>query len=154
VSSVTEKLCREVPHLAPRQIQAVRPHLDRVVADKHVVYVKYGSTAETGGRFGLEAWAYQQCRANGVLAPDVLAASQAGEDLDYVATLALAGRSLWVKPSLSGATRKRVLRAAGEQLRAMHELQLYGFGPIIGSPPRGCASAAGRPRTRRRWPGC
>ena len=61
MSAVTEQLCREVLHLAPRRIQAVRPHLDRVVAEKHVVYVKYGSAAETGGRFWREAWAYRQC---------------------------------------------------------------------------------------------
>ena len=114
MTSVPEKICREVLHLAPREIQPVRPHLVRVVTEKHVVYVKYGSTAETGGRFGLEAWAYRQCRANGVLAPDVLAASQPGEELDYVATIALAGRALWVKPYLSGASLRRVLRAAGE----------------------------------------
>jgi aminoglycoside phosphotransferase len=137
ISAVTEQLCREVLQLAPRRIQALRPHLDRVVADTHTVYVKYGSTAETGGRFGREAWAYRRCRANGVLAPDVLAASQAGEALDYVATLALAGRSLWVPPYLSGGSLKRVLRAAGEQLRALHEIRLDGFGPVVGAPPRG-----------------
>jgi aminoglycoside phosphotransferase (APT) family kinase protein len=137
VSSVPEKICREVLQLAPRRIQPVRPYLVRVVTDKHVLYVKYGSTAQTGGRFGLEAWAYRQCRANGVLAPDVLAASQVGEALDYVATIALAGRALWVQPYLSGASLKRVLRAAGEQLRAMHEIQIDGFGPVAGSPPRG-----------------
>ena len=63
-----------------------------------------------------------------MLAPDVLAASRVGEDLDYVATLALAGRALWVQPDLSGATRTRVLRASGEQLRALHEIQLDGYG--------------------------
>jgi aminoglycoside phosphotransferase (APT) family kinase protein len=142
-SSVTEQICREILHLAPRQIQPVRPHLDRVVTDRHVLYVKHGPTAETGGRFGLEGWAYRQCRVHGVRAPDVLAASQPGDALDYVATLALAGRALWVKPYLSGASLTRVLRAAGEQLRALHEIVIDGFGPIVpvvtiaGSPPRG-----------------
>ena len=140
MSSVSEKICREVLRLAPREVHSVRPYLDRVVTDEHVVYVKHGSTAETGGRFGLEAWAYRTCRANGVLVPDVLAASGPDEELDYVATTALAGRALWAKPYLSGASLKRVLRAAGEQLRAMHEIRVEGFGPIVpgvGARPRG-----------------
>ena len=140
MSSIPEQICLEVLHLAPRQIQPVRPHLVRIVADKHVVYLKYGTSAETGGRFGLEAWAYRQCRANGVLAPDVIAASLPGETLDYVATSALAGRALWMKPHLSAASLKRILRTAGEQLRALHEIRIDGFGPIVpivGSPPRG-----------------
>ena len=140
MSSIPEEICREVLHLAPRRIEPVRPHLARIVTDAHVVYVKHGRAADTGGRFGLEAWAYRQCRAHGVPAPDVLAASRAGDALDYVATLALAGRSLWVKPALSGASLTRVLRAAGEQLRALHEIRIDGFGPLVpvaGSRPRG-----------------
>jgi aminoglycoside phosphotransferase (APT) family kinase protein len=137
MSSVPEMVCREVLRLAPRRIQPVRPHLDRVVTDRHVLYVKYGRTAATGGRFGREAWAYRRCRANGVRVPEVLAASQAGEALDYVATLALAGRALWVKPQLSGASLTRVLRTAGAHLRALHEIRLDGFGPLVGAPPRG-----------------
>jgi aminoglycoside phosphotransferase (APT) family kinase protein len=137
VPSVPETICREVLRLAPRRIQPVRPHLVRVVTNAHVLYFKFGSAAQTGGRFGREAWAYRHCRAHGVLAPDVLAEAQAGEALDYVATSALPGRALWARPSLSGASLTRVLRAAGKQLRAMHAIQLDGFGPVVGAPPRG-----------------
>jgi aminoglycoside phosphotransferase len=137
VPSVPETICREVLRLAPRRIQPVRPHLVRVVTDAHVLYIKYGRTAQTGGRFGREAWAYRQCRAHGVLAPDVLAASSVGEALDYVATSALPGRALWAKPYLSEASLTRVLRAAGAHLRALHAIRLDGFGPVVGAPPRG-----------------
>jgi hypothetical protein len=39
MSSVPEKICSEVLHLAPREIQPVRPYLVRVVNDQHVLYV-------------------------------------------------------------------------------------------------------------------
>lgn len=115
------------------------PYVHRLRTDSGVIYLKHG-TPRTGGSFALEAWAYDRCRAMGVRVPEVVATAEPGSDVEYIATLALPGRSLWTKPFLSARTLARVLGEAGAQLRAMHEIAVEGFGPIRGAPPQGTSS--------------
>jgi aminoglycoside phosphotransferase (APT) family kinase protein len=141
-----EHIVHDVLRLTPSRVEPVRTmsglRVHRVISDEHTVYIKHGRTTDTGGRFRLEAWAQQLCRAKGVLVPEVLAASDPGDEIDYMVTAPLAGRALEQlaaagRPTVTGDALKPILRAAGEQLRAMHEIEVDGFGPIIGTPPRG-----------------
>ena len=141
-----EHIVHDVLRLTPSRIQPVRTmsglRVHRVFADGHVFYIKHGRARDTGGKFRLEAWAQQLCRAKGVLVPEVLAASEPGDDIDYMVTLPLAGRALEQlamggPPTVTGDALKPILREAGYQLRGMHEIEVDGFGPIIGAPPRG-----------------
>ena len=141
-----EHIVRDVLRLTPTRVEPVRTmsglRVHRVTSDEHVVYIKHGRTRDTGGKFRLEAWAQQLCRAKGVLVPEVVASSDPGDEIDYMVTVPLAGRALEQlatggRPTVTGDALKPILRAAGEQLRAMHDIELDGFGPIIGAPPRG-----------------
>ena len=133
---------REVLRLAQRTVQPIRPHSSSASSPTNTCSTSSTAAppqlaAGSGGRPGRTG----SPSANGVLAPDVLAAAQAGEALDYVATLALAGRALWVRPYLSGASLTRVLRAAGEHLRRCTRSSSTASDPVVGAPPSGCARA-------------
>ena len=119
------------------------PYVHRVRTKRHVVYLKHGPASKTGGAYALEAWAYGLCREHGVLVPEVVDAAAPGAEFDYIATIELPGASLW-SHQLGPTEVRIVLHQAGEQLRAMHEIQLDGYGPITtpgtGNQSRWCPS--------------
>lgn len=141
-----EHVVHDVMRLTPTRIEplanssGLRVH--RVFAGERILYIKHGPARDTGGKFCLDAWAAQLCRANDVLVPEVLAASEPGDEIDYVVTLPLAGCALEQldtggPPTVTGDALKPILREAGQQLRLVHEIEVGGFGPIVGVPPRG-----------------
>ena len=142
MSPALERIVRDELRVEPRRLEQIREHLHRVVTDGTGVYVKYGRAAETGGKYRIEAWALERCRGQGVLVPEVLAASAADDDVDFVAMRPLAGQALEQlktggPPTITGDALTPILREAGQQLRAMHEILVDGYGPITGEPPRG-----------------
>ncbi|WP_020579068.1 phosphotransferase [Actinopolymorpha alba] len=79
-----------------------------------------------------EAWAYQAASAQGVRVPAVLATRA---DPEVVAVEFLPGVSLW-SDERRGRDNSLVWQRAGEQLRALHEIRVSGFG-LLGSDARG-----------------
>jgi hypothetical protein len=142
MSPTLERIVREELRLEPRRVEQIREYLHRVVTDDGVVFIKYGRAAETGGKYRLEAWAHEQCRAQGVLVPEPVGAAAPHDEVDYVAMLPLAGQALEQlktggPATIAGDALTPILREAGQQLRAMHEIRVDGYGPITGAPPRG-----------------
>ena len=119
------------------------PYVHRVRTKRQLVYLKHGAASETGWQYALEAWAYRLCRSHGIPVPEVVDAADHGDELDYIASVELPGASLWTQPP-SRRDLPGILRDAGERLRAMHEIELEGYGPII-SPGRGGHSTWWRP---------
>lgn len=146
-----ESLARDVLGEAPVSIDQVLvsgrgfapPFVHRVRGERHVVYLKHGLATEIGGRFALEAWAFEQCRKRGVRAPEVLSVSGPGDDVEHVATLALRGSALWQQGHIRPQALRNVLQNAGEQLRSLHEVEIDGYGTItspgVGRDSRWCS---------------
>jgi aminoglycoside phosphotransferase (APT) family kinase protein len=84
-----------------------------------------------------EAWAYQAAASQGIRVPAVLA-TQA--DPEIVAVEFLAGVSLW-SDERRDKDNSFAWRQAGEELRALHEIRVPGFGPLR-SDARGFAGHA------------
>ncbi len=88
----------------------------------------------------VEAWAYEACRRRGVRTPEVVAVS---DEPECIIVEALPGRTLWSEERRRGDDRA-VWHGAGEDLRAIHEIRLAGFGPLVATgvgEPRGEADA-------------
>lgn len=99
--------------------------------DGRTVVVKGPGWLNRPGSPRVEAWAYAECAKRGVRTPDVLALSEDPECLilERLRGKALPGRG----PSMSAADRA-VWARAGEDLRAIHEVRLQGFGPLVPGP--------------------
>lgn len=74
----------------------------------------------------VEAWAYRAVADRGVKVPAVLGV---GTDPECIVIATLPGYSLW-SPERPPGHDLAAWRRSGEDLRAMHEIQLPGFGPV------------------------
>jgi aminoglycoside phosphotransferase (APT) family kinase protein len=74
----------------------------------------------------VEAWAYREAATHSVRVPDVLAIS---EEPELVLLELLPGESLWSRRGPVEATAP-AWRAAGADLRVLHEIRVSGFGPL------------------------
>lgn len=81
----------------------------------------------------VEAWAYRAAADRGARVPAVLGISANPE---CIVIECLPGHSLWSSDRPSGLD-VAAWRRAGEDLRAVHGIQLPGFGPVLPDGPRG-----------------
>jgi aminoglycoside phosphotransferase len=91
--------------------------------DDQTVVVKF---AAHGRSVLAEAWAYQMAAAQGIRVPKVLATRS---DPEVVAVECLAGASLW-SDERRGGDNSRAWQQVGADMRALHEINVAGFGPL------------------------
>lgn len=92
------------------------------------VVVKRPGWLNRAGSPGVEAWAYRECARRGIRTPTVLAYSI---DPECLIVESFRGTSLpEATPSMSAGERA-IWARAGEDLRAIHAVQLSGFGPLV-----------------------
>lgn len=105
--------------------------------DGRCVVVKAPGWRNRPGSTRVEAWAYRACAARGVRVPTVLAAS---DDPESLVLERLPGIPLPTDPARQD---RELWARAGEDLRAVHEIRLPGFGPLVpaAAEPRGEADS-------------
>lgn len=103
------------------------------------VVLKHPGWLNRPGSTLVEAWAYRECERRNVRVPKVLAVS---EDPEYLVIERLCGTSLPDRSATMTASDRAAWVRAGEDLRAIHEVRLAGFGPLLPGPdePRGEAT--------------
>jgi aminoglycoside phosphotransferase len=109
-----------------------------VDSPERTVVAKLPSVGRPGSAL-VEAWAYDAAAASGARTPAVVAVQ---DDPELVLLECLPGVSLWSRDRPKGVD-AAMWRRAGEDLRALHEIRLPGFGPAIpdGDAIRGEADA-------------
>ncbi|MGW5365747.1 phosphotransferase family protein [Actinopolymorpha pittospori] len=109
------------------------------LSDGRTVVVKGPGWLNRPGSPRVEAWAYAECAKYGIRTAKVLALS---EDPECLIVERLRGEALPERgPSMSAADRA-VWARAGEDLRAIHEIRVRGFGPLVPGPGEPCGEAA------------
>lgn len=108
--------------------------------DRRVV-VKRPGWLNRPGSPRVEAWAYGECRRRGIRVPDVLALS---EDPECLIIERLCGQSLAAGRDTMPMTAadRAAWACAGEDLRALHQIRMPGFGPLVPGPERPTGEAS------------
>ena len=99
----------------------------------HSVVVKRPGWLNRPGSPRVEAWAYGECERRGIRAPKVVALS---EDPECLIVERLRGYAPTAHPTSMTASDRAVHARAGEDLRALHQVPMAGFGPLAPAPDR------------------
>lgn len=97
------------------------------------VVVKRPGWLNRPGSPRVEAWVYGACERHNIRAPKVLALS---EDPECLIIERLRGQPLPLHPAPITASDRVIWARAGEALRALHQIRVPGFGPLVPGPDK------------------
>ena len=128
---VVPRVLRDLVGVAPTEVantSSPDAWLAELSDGRSVVVKRAAGSKNRPGSALVEAWAYTACAERGVSVPNVLAVS---EDPECLVVERLAGSPLPQTDASSWAQLRSVWSRAGADLRAVHEISLAGFGPLV-----------------------